>query len=59
VRTDYLYDLIHAKKNLYAILLTAPVDELTDNEIELGYRLSLDKDIQAILDTSMVKCEKI
>lgn len=40
----------HAKRQLYSYLLGKDPDQLTPNEIELGYLLAKDPDIQQILN---------
>ncbi len=41
--------LIEAKRELYHALLSADAELLTEVEVELGYWLAKDKDIQSIL----------
>ena len=63
------FNLRQAKQNLYSELLKMSPEELTENEIELGYILAKDKEIQEILDKSVnkgenmkwqcIKCKKI
>jgi len=49
------FNLRQAKQNLYSELLKMLPEELTENEIELGYLLAMDKEIQEILDKSINK----
>lgn len=39
-----------AKRELFILLLQHPRDNLTDNEVEIMFLLSKDRDIQEILD---------
>ena len=43
------------KRDLYRAILLVPDDMLTENEIEIGYYLSMDKDIQGILGRKLKK----
>ena len=42
-----------AKLNLYSALLALPNEQLTVNEVELGYRLALDGQVQEHLEQHM------
>ncbi len=44
--------IINAKRGLLCLLLEQDKNSLTDNEIEIMYLLSKDKDIQTILENS-------
>lgn len=44
-----------AKLNLYFALLSLPNEQLTVNEVELGYRLALDGQVQEHLEQHMSK----
>jgi hypothetical protein len=42
--------LEEAKRQLYSLLLSAPVNNLTDNEVDLMFYLAKDEQIQRILN---------
>jgi hypothetical protein len=42
-------DIVKAKVVLYRYFIQTPYTDLTMNEIEIGYQLAKDKDIQKIL----------
>lgn len=46
-------ELTQLKMALYHALLVMPTDQLTDNEIEIGYRLCLDKAVQREIGTRL------
>ena len=39
-------EMFEAKRKLYSLILKKSIDTLTNNEIEIGYLLAQDKDIQ-------------
>jgi hypothetical protein len=43
-------DKIDLKHKLYSLLLHYPIDKLTDEEIDIMYALSKDRDIQDTLE---------
>jgi hypothetical protein len=43
-------ELATAKRKLYHLLLLKPVDKLTATEVDIGYALVKDKDIQVCFD---------
>jgi len=50
--------LIEAKIRLSILLLEQPIEEKTDAEINIGYELSKDDDIQAILKKAVEEDKK-
>lgn len=42
-------DIKEAKRKLFALLLECPDNTLFDNEVDIMYHLSIDRDIQEIL----------
>lgn len=54
-----LKELKDAKIKLYALLLSKKTETLTKNEIEISYALSLDEDIQQVLEGTREQMEKI
>jgi hypothetical protein len=49
------YDLIEAKKRLYALLLDVAPDDYSDAEVNIMYELSKDEDIQKHLRDKISK----
>lgn len=48
-------DLFDAKVALYKALLQADQDHITDDEVELGFILARDQDIQEMLNRAVTK----
>lgn len=51
--SEYNYELIEAKRELYYQLLQLNKDEMNDGEINIMYELSMDRDIQLLLSKRM------
>lgn len=45
-----IINLIEAKRNLYSILLQMKSVDMTDNEVDIGYLLAKDKDMQNLFE---------
>ncbi len=45
--------LLNAKLALYNLLLHKDIDELTESEVDLGYQLAFDKDVQKVIQKSI------
>ncbi len=46
-------DIKEAKRRLFALLLDCSNDSLFDNEVDIMHHLSMDRDIQEILDKAV------
>lgn len=53
--TEQELKLINAKRELYYLIVSKRVEELSDAEIELGYILAKDRDMQAILEKARLE----
>ena len=45
--------MVDAKRNLLHLIISKKSEDLTDNEVELGWLLTKDKDIQELLERRM------
>ncbi len=52
-------ECMETKRRLYHLLLQYPRDNLTDNEVEIMFLLSKDRDIQDILEKAIKLKEEV
>jgi len=47
--------ILNAKRHLYATLLEIPIDELTEQEVRIGFEIVKDPQFQEFLDIQLAK----